>query len=243
MKITCIGRYGPYPRAGGSCSCYLLQHEGKNIVIDMGCGSLTRLLGLLRVSQIDALILSHLHADHMGDVLTLRYALDASKKMGEREQPLRVYLPDSPKTESDIISAHGMMDTFTITDGLSIDICGVDVSFALMPHPVPSYAMAFRANGKKLVYSGDTKENEWLAPFASAADILIMEAAFLSRDKTPGAPHVNAVEAGHIASDAGVKRMLVTHLFPEYNENDILNEVRESYPSAELIEELKTYEV
>ncbi len=243
MKLTCIGRYGPYPRAGASCSCYLLQYNGNNIVIDMGCGSLTKLLGLLRVADIDALVLSHLHADHMGDVLTLRYALDASKKMGQRQMPLPVYLPGQPEIESGLICKHGMIDAHIISDGLSANICGIDVMFSLMPHAVPSYAMKFCADGKTFVYSGDTKENDKLAPFAAGADLLLMEAAFLSRDKTPGAPHVDAIEAGRIALDGQVKRMLVTHIFPEYNENDILNEVRESFPSAELIEESKMYEV
>jgi ribonuclease BN (tRNA processing enzyme) len=112
-----------------------------------------------------------------------------------------------------------------------------------MPHAVPSFAMKFCTDGKTFVYSGDTKENDKLAPFASGADLLLMEAAYLSRDKTPGAPHVDAVEAGRMALDGQVKRMLVTHIFPEYNEYDILNEVRESFPSAELIEEMNTYEV
>jgi ribonuclease BN (tRNA processing enzyme) len=218
-------------------------HNGKNIVIDMGCGSLTKLLGLIRPADLDALVLSHLHADHMGDVLTLRYALDASKKMGQRMAPLPVYLPAEPETESGLISRHGMMDAHLIEDGMNANICGIDVRFSLMPHPVPSYAMRFEAEGKAFVYSGDTRENDKLAPFASGADLLVMEAAFLSRDKVPGAPHVNAVEAGTIALDAQVKRMLVTHIFPEYNENDILNEVRESFPSAELIEEMQSYEV
>ncbi len=243
MKLTCIGRYGPYPRAGASCSCYLLTHNGKNIVIDMGCGSLTRLMGLLRPADIDALVLSHLHADHMGDVLTLRYALDASKKMGQRTAPLPVYLPALPEIESGLIRAHGMINAQTIEDGMHTTICGLDVRFSLMPHPVPSYAMRFEADGKAFVFSGDTRETDRLAPFAHGADLLLMEAAFLSRDKVPGAPHVDAVEAGAIALDARVKRMLVTHIFPEYNENDIIDEVKNSFPSAELIEELQTYEV
>lgn len=243
MKLTCIGRYGPYPRAGGSTSSYLLSHNGKNIVIDMGCGSLTRLLTLMRPADIDALVLSHLHADHMGDVLTLRYALDASKKMGQRTAPLPVYLPAQPETESGLIRSHGMISAQTLEDGMTTHICGMDVRFSLMPHPVPSFAMRFEADGKAFVFSGDTRETDKLAPFANGADLLLMEAAFLSRDKVPGAPHVDAVEAGAIAMDAQVKRMLVTHIFPEYNENDIIAEVKKSFPSAELIEELQTYEV
>ncbi len=223
MKLTCIGRYGPYPRAGAGCSCYLLSHGGKNIVIDLGCGTLSKLLGLIGTADIDVLVLSHLHADHMGDVLTLRYALDASKKMGRRVSPLPVYLPAEPQAEYGLICSHGMMDAHIIEDGMTAGICGLDVRFALMPHAVPSYAMRFEADGRAFVYSGDTRENDRLAPFADKADLMLMEAAFLSRDKTPGAPHVDAEEAGAIARDAGAKRLLITHLFPEYHETDILD--------------------
>ena len=96
MKLFCIGKYGPYPKAGESCSCYVLTHGGRNIVIDLGCGALSKLLNVLPSRDIDALVLSHLHADHMGDALTLRYALEVDKKLGRRTEPLPVYLPAEP---------------------------------------------------------------------------------------------------------------------------------------------------
>ncbi len=243
MKLTCVGRYGPFPKADGSCSCYVLSHGGKNVVLDMGCGSLTKLLGWLPVGTIDAVVLSHLHADHMGDVLTLRYALGAAKKLGWRSQPLPVYMPAEPQAEAALIGESDMVEPHPITDGLRVEICGMDARFALMPHAVPSYAMAFRAEGKLFVYSGDTKDNPDLAPFASGADLFLMEAALLTRDKTEAALHVSARDAGRIANEAHVKRMLVTHLFPEYDPSEVLREVREQYPASELIEENQSYEV
>lgn len=243
MKLRCIGRYGPYPRAGGACTCYLLCCGGKNIVIDLGCGALTRLLGILRADQIDALILSHLHADHMGDALTLRYALEVAKKMERRQEPLPVYLPDTPAAEAGLLASHGMIDAHFVSDGESCDICGVQARFALMPHAVSSYAVSLETQGKRLVYSGDTRDGGTLVPFARGADLLLMEAALLSLHKTPGAQHVSAAEAGRIGASAGVKRLLVTHIFPEYDENDILAEVREGFPGAELARELQTVEI
>ncbi len=243
MKLTCIGKYGPYPKAGGSCSCYLLSHNGKNIVIDMGCGSLSRLQQILPIWQIDALILSHLHADHMSDALALRYALDAGKKMGHLTEPLPVYLPAEPMAEAGLLATHGMMAAHFIANGMRLRLFDLEVVFALMPHPVPSYAMSFEADGKKFVYSGDTKDSTHLVTLASGADLMVMEAALLAKDKTPVSPHVDAKDAGRIACSAGVKRLLATHLFPEYSEEDVMREVHESYPAAEMIEEFKVYEV
>lgn len=243
MKLTCIGKYGPFPKAGESCSCYLLSHGGKNVVLDLGCGALSKLLLKLHVRDIDAVVLSHLHADHMGDTLTLRYALGAAKKLGWRDTPLPVYMPAEPAAEAALVSAHDMVDARVITDGMKTAICGMDVSFARMPHAVPSYAMAFRAQGRKFVYSGDAQDNETLAGFARDADLLLMEAALLSKDKTPGALHVSAKDAGRIGRDAQAKRMLITHIFPEYDPEELLREARECYPAAEVIEENRSYEV
>lgn len=243
MKLTCIGKYGPYPKAGESCSCYLLTHNGKNIVIDMGCGALSHLQQILPIWEIDALVLSHLHADHMGDALILRYALDVDKKLGRRTEPLPVYLPAEPAAEAGLLTVHGMMAAHFLSDGMRIRLFDLDVEFALMPHPVPSYAMSFEAGGKRFVYSGDTKDNTHLITFAAGADLLLMEAALLSKDKSAQAPHVDAKDSGRIAQAADVKRLLATHLFPEYSAEDVLREVRESYPSAEMIEERKVYEV
>ena len=243
MKLTCIGKYGPYPKAGCACSCYMINYQGKNIIADLGCGTLTKVLRRIGAEDIDALVLSHLHADHMGDVLTLRYALGAAKKLGKRGKPLPVYMPAEPAAEAGLIAAHEMIAPRYITDGMSERICGLDVRFARMPHAVPSFAMAFAAEGKKLVYSGDTQDNEALAGFAKDADFFVMEAAFLSRDKPADAPHVSAAESGRIARDANARRMLLTHIFPEYDENELLAEARQQYPLAEMIEENRTYEV
>jgi ribonuclease BN (tRNA processing enzyme) len=243
LKLVCIGKYGPFPKAGEGCSGYLLSHEGQNAVLDMGCGTLSKLLLKLRVQDIDAVVLSHLHADHMGDVLTLRYALEVAKKLGWRSAPLRVYLPAEPTAEAEMITSHPLIDARIITDGMRANICGMNVRFALMPHSVPSYAMAFEAGGRKFVYSGDTRDNENIIKFAENADLLLMEAALLSKDMTPAAQHISARDAGRIARDAGVKRLLITHIFPEYDPDDLLREARECFHAAEVIEENQSYEV
>jgi ribonuclease BN (tRNA processing enzyme) len=243
MKLTCIGKYGPFPKAGESCSCYLLSHGGQNVVIDMGCGSLSKLLGHIRVQHIGAVALSHLHSDHMGDALTLRYALEVARRLGWRSEPLPVYLPAEPEAEFTMLSSHPMIDAHIITDGMQTAICGMDVAFKRMPHAVPSFAMAFEAGGKKLVYSGDTKDNDDLAVFAKDADLFLMDAAFLSKDKGPASQHVSAKEAGRIGMGANAKSMLITHMFPEYDPDEVLREAQELYPAAEVIQENQSYEV
>lgn len=243
MELTCIGRYGPYPKPGGACTCYLLTHAGKNIVLDMGCGALPKLLGVIEPEQIDALFLSHLHSDHISDALTLRYALEVCRKYGIKETPLPVFLPDSPQAEAGILASHPMIDAHFLSDGMACDICGLSARFALMPHAVPSFAISLEAQGRRLVYSGDTRDGERLIPFAKHADLLLMEAAVLSMHKISGVQHVSAAQAGQIAAAANVRKMIVTHIFPKYNENDIISEVRAGFADAQLAQELCTVEV
>ena len=243
MKLSCFGKYGPYPKAGESTSCYLLEHEGKNIIIELGCGALSKVLRKLAIADIDAVFLSHLHADHMGDMLTLRYALKTAEVAGEIDGQLPVYMPAKPQPEADMLSSSPLMDTRFIEDGMSTELFGMKISFAFMPHPYPSYAMKFEADGRTFVYSGDTKENERLVPFAKDADLFLMEAALLEKDVHGGSAHLSAVEAGRIGKQSGAKRMLVTHLFPKYDKQDVLDEVWRNYKQARFIEENETYEV
>ena len=243
MKLTCFGKYGPYPKAGSSTSCYLLEHGGKRILIELGCGALSKVLLKLEAADIDALFISHLHTDHMGDALTLRYLLKTAKVAGEIDSPLPVFMPAKPEAEAGLLSKDPMMDVNFIEDGMSIKLFGMDISFAFMPHPYPSYAIKFEADGKTFVYSGDTKENENLTPFAKDADFFLMEAALLEKDTNSKSAHLSAVEAGKIGMQANAKRMLITHIFPKYNPQDVIAEVRQNYKKAELIEENTTYEV
>lgn len=243
ITLTCFGKYGPYPKANCACSSYMLTYRGRHVIIDLGCGSLTRVFSVIKAQEIDAVVLSHLHADHMGDMLTLRYALDAAKKLGRLTKPVPVYMPAEPEAEAKLIASNKNIEVHYINDGGLARICGMDVSFALMPHAVKSFAVSFCAEGRKFVYSGDTGRRERLADFARGADLFLIEAAFLSADKPENAVHVTAAEAAEIGKAAGAKKLLLTHVFPEYDENELVKEAAEYYPGASIIEELVSYEV
>jgi ribonuclease BN (tRNA processing enzyme) len=86
MKLTVLGNNGPYPAPGGACSGYLLQCAGRNIVIDLGSGALANLMKALGSApgSVDAVFLTHLHADHMSDIAVLRYALESAGRGGRQ---------------------------------------------------------------------------------------------------------------------------------------------------------------
>ena len=96
MELTVLGRYGPYPRAGGACSGYLVRAEGTTLLVDCGAGVLSRLFSVCALCQIDAILLSHLHYDHCADLSVLRYALEQQGARGSVALPVPVYAPDAP---------------------------------------------------------------------------------------------------------------------------------------------------
>lgn len=245
MKLTVLGCYGPYPAAGGACSGYLLEAGPAALLLDCGSGVLSRLQQIISIGELDAVLLSHLHSDHMADTLILRYALQLLHARGEVDNvPLRLLLPKEPETEYKQLCSQGVFEAFGIEDGMKAGMDGLDIVFHEMTHPVKSFAMEIRHGGKKLVYSGDTNFNPKLAPLCEDADVLLVDAGLLAKDKTgPQAPHLSAREAGEIAAAASVKRLLLTHLYPGYAMSSVLREAQKAYPNAELVKEMTAYEI
>ena len=100
MKLTVLGRYGPFPAPGGACSGYLLESGGVTLVMDLGSGALGNLLRRVPGLGLTAVLLSHLHSDHMSDMLVLRYALQQLSARGQPvPMPLTVVSPDEPEAE------------------------------------------------------------------------------------------------------------------------------------------------
>jgi ribonuclease BN (tRNA processing enzyme) len=245
MKLTVLGKYGPYAKANGACSSYLLQVKGKNILIDCGNGALSRLQKYIALDQIDGIFLSHLHFDHVSDLFILRYALEGLRARGTKLQlPILLYMPDSPQPVADLIKKTDVFNPVTITEDTAAEFEGIKVAFCEMTHPVKSFAMRFTACGKTFVYSGDTNMNGNIIPFANNADLLLMEAGLLSKDKKDNtAPHVSVKEAGEIGRKAGVSRLLATHMYPLYSEEEVLAELLEQYANAKIVQENTIYDI
>lgn len=97
MKLTVLGKYGPYPRAGGATSGYLLAEGRTNLLVECGSGILSRLQQCIPLGEISGIVLSHLHSDHIADMFILRYALQILQQRGRRKTfPSRCLRPPSP---------------------------------------------------------------------------------------------------------------------------------------------------
>lgn len=228
MRLTILGNNGPYPAPGGACSGYLLESDSGNTVIllDCGTGVLARLSEHTSLDRLDAVVLSHLHYDHMSDMLPMHYAL----QFHPRKRPLNVYAPAQPASVRALL-AGDFIDVWPMREVL---IGEMKLSFCPVRHPVETYAISAECDGARFVYTGDSNTDFALELFCDGADLLLADAGLSSEDHTEDKPHLSAALCGQLARDTGAKRLILTHFNPKYDPNALCAEAREYYPSAEI---------
>jgi ribonuclease BN (tRNA processing enzyme) len=242
MKLTILGNNGPYPAAGGACSGYLLEEGHTKILLDCGNGVLSNLFRFTKFEELDAIILSHLHSDHTSDMMVLKYAVDIKIKRGLIDKAVIVYAPNQPVEEFNRLDIKGVFDLKTINEDLNLSIGDLKLRFGEMKHPYKSFGVSIENGKKRFVFSGDTAWTEKIISLSKDADLIMLDSGLLSKDKTnENVPHLTAMECGEVAKQSGAKKLLLTHFWPDYDLNDILNEARSIYENAELAELLKTY--
>ncbi|NSW90541.1 MAG: MBL fold metallo-hydrolase [Firmicutes bacterium] len=244
MKLTVLGNYGPFPAAGGACSGYLVQEGENNILIDCGSGVLSNLQKAIRIEDIDAVILTHLHNDHMSDMLILQYAVDLKNKRENMNKIITVYAPSDPLDIYNRLDIENIFDLNPITKDMVLNFGNLRFTFAEMKHPVKNFAISIENKGKRFVYSGDTAWCDSILDFSKNADLLMLDAGLLSEDKKDeNVAHLTAKECGIIAKIAGVKHLLLTHLWPGYKPEDLLDEAKENFRNVKLTTPFEEYEL
>ncbi|WP_026893704.1 MBL fold metallo-hydrolase [Clostridiisalibacter paucivorans] len=243
MKITVLGNNGPYPGTDKACSGYLLESENDTkILIDCGNGVLSRLFKFIDIKKIDAIILSHLHMDHIGDMFVFKYAIGINKSKGKFQGSIPVYTPKDDQYIVNNMNYNGAFDIRDIDEEKVLNINELKVTFKRTKHPVETYSIKVDNGEKIFVYSSDTSYFTELIDFVKNVDLFLCEAGVLSRDKTDDIPHLTPSEAGMIAAKAGVKRLILTHFWPEYKLEDIMKEATDNYDSIlELSKDMQTY--
>lgn len=239
MKLTIIGKYGPFPPKDGACSCYLLEFLDKKIVLDMGTGSFSKLMHFVDVFDIDAVFLSHLHFDHMSDIPVFGYAVNALNKRLKQNKKIKLYTPKDPTNIFKLFSPEAF-DIETIKDGMSVKLGKANISFSKMTHPLPSYAIKVDDNENIFVYSGDTSLNDKIGGFIKGASVALLDANFKHKDKPENAPHLTITEAALIAKEANVKKLILTHQSAFNSSKEVLNEAIKVFLKSHTAEEMQS---
>lgn len=232
MKLTILGLNGPFPGADGAGSGYLLTSaDGQtNVLMDCGPGVLGRLNARLALEQLDAVVLSHLHFDHMSDLMSMGYQLDILAARKVRDRNLMVVALSQPEQVAGLFS-RARIDW---REPEEMDIGSLHFEFLPAVHPVPGVSVRVSEGDKRLVYTGDTNLHPGLDAFCQGADLLLSDAGLLDRAWSEQAPHLSSLKCGQLAVRAGAKALVLTHLMPYVPQEELLREAQMVFPSAQL---------
>ena len=236
VRLTVVGCSGSYPGPDSPASCYLLEaeHEGRTsrILFDLGNGALGQLHRYVDPLTIDAVFLSHLHADHCLDMCGY-YVMRKYHPTGPQPR-IPVWgpgdTPDRLARAYDLPTDPGMTEEFDFFahEG-RVTIGPFEVESARVLHPVDAFALKVTIGGRSIVYSGDTGPCPELTELAAGADLLLCEASFRDGVDNPPDLHLTGSECGTVATEAGVGRLLLTHIPPWHDPQIALTEARSTW--------------
>lgn len=216
MRLTVLGCAGSFPGPDSPCSAYLVEADGFGLLIDFGTGSLSALQRYADLYGIDAILLSHLHGDHMFDAC----AYVVVRRYGPGAPYPRIPLYGPSGAAQRLSGAYGSPEEGPLDDVYEFHTLRPG-AFAIGPfqvtvdrvnHPVETFGFRVEHAGRVLAYSADTGMCDALHRLASGANIFLCEASYQDGAQNPPALHLTGREAGQVATEAGVDRLLLTHL-------------------------------
>ena len=249
MRLTVLGKSPSWQDAGGACSGYLIQEGDTSVVVDCGNGVFGKLREHIDYVDVDAVVLSHLHADHFLDLVPYSYALTYAP----RQQPVPVDrwpgtdCPACPVLHAPpgardmfrrVVGAWGNEDLIENAFELreydpkeQIEIGPIRISFQSVPHFTETFAMSISSsNGSgRIVYGADSRPTDALEEFARDADLMLVEATLPRPERTGMRGHLTAEEAGGHARSAGAKRLLLVHISDELDADAARDQAAEAF--------------
>ncbi|QZY53732.1 MBL fold metallo-hydrolase [Crassaminicella profunda] len=243
MKITTIGYWGAYPEVNEATSGYLLQSDDMNILIDCGSGVLSNMQNHIDLLELDAVILSHYHADHMADIYSLQYAIRILMDLKKREKPLYIYGYKKDK-KFETLNYHHYTVACPIDENSAIKFGNLTCTFRENVHADPCFSIRVEKEDKAFVYTADTGWSDELIKFSHKADLLICEASLYNENYGIVSGHLTAGEAGKIAKMAEVRHLVLSHL-PHFGEHEqLLKQAKENFNGKiELAQTSKTWDL
>jgi ribonuclease BN (tRNA processing enzyme) len=209
VKVTVLGCAGSYfdEDLRLACSSYLIETAEAAILLDCGFGSFESYSNLAPEVLIDAIFVSHAHADHVAD---LEAFMDAENVW--RNQPRLVA---SPETMAFIAPNDDSLPKGTlvfVSEGPRLELSTFEAEFSRTTHKMPTHAVCISTGGRRVVYCADTGPT-WEVPSRFVgADLAIVECTLENRDPSSSLFHLDAQEAGSLARELQAKRTLITHI-------------------------------
>ena len=244
MKLIILGSGTSVPHPQRASPSIALFIDDQFLLMDIGPGTLRQLaIAGLTFQDIDYVCISHFHPDHTADLIHFLFATRYPPILRTRKS----FTIIAPETFNQFLTLlkRPYGNWLELPDGLmkieELNIGNKDKkefdTFTIVSAPVnhTPHSLGFRiedGSGKIIVYSGDTGYCEEIVDLARDADLLILESSFPDGQGIEG--HLTPSQAGDIATRSGVKRLLLTHFYPECLKSDIEPQCRKTY-QGELI--------
>jgi ribonuclease BN (tRNA processing enzyme) len=234
VRITVLGKSPAWQDADGACSGYLVEGGGQTVLLDCGPGVFAKLRRHVDYVDVDAVVISHLHADHILDLIPfasgLRYAprqqpvpVDGHPGTDRPARPRLFAPPDALAAFSGMCAATGMtadhievaFDVTIYDPADTIAIGGLTARFEPVPHFIPTNAVELAEAGARFTFSADCAPNDALCAFAAGTDLLLIEATLPRPERDGQRGHLTPSEAGEHGARANAKRVVLTHFSDE----------------------------
>jgi ribonuclease BN (tRNA processing enzyme) len=242
------------PDAGGAHSGYLITHAGFTLLLDCGSGVFAKLRAYADPAAVDAVLISHLHADHMLDVLPFSFAL-ATGMLADTPRKPALWAPAGARAAfaayAEVVGMEDQInDGFAVSEYYSdsrLELGPLTVAFCAVPHFIPAWACDIRSDdGTRITFGGDCGPNDAIVELAQGTDLLMLEATEGVGPHLGNPPrgHLTAPEAGELARRAAAQRLLLTHYSDQLDAEALRNAAAAAYGGeVEMATERASYAV
>ncbi len=229
MRVTVIGYWGGFPKAGEATSGYLFETNGFHLLVDCGSAVLSKLQETISIDHLDAVVLSHYHHDHVADIGPLQYACYVTSIINNKKKTLPIYGHNLNNEAFQKLTYKDATLGIAYKENTKLEVGPFSISFLPTIHPAPCFAMKITDNESTVIYTADSSYQDAFIPFSSNADLLIAECSLYSHQDGRSAGHMNSREVGNIAQNARVKQLLLTHL-PHFGDHkELVKQAKEIY--------------
>jgi ribonuclease BN (tRNA processing enzyme) len=252
VRITVLGKSPAWQDAGGACSGYLVEGDNRCLLLDCGNGVFGKLRAARSFTDVCAVVISHLHADHFADLIPYAYALSYSHQARAAGARPALYAPPGARETfrritgawhaEELIEQAFDVSEYDASDELVLD--PLHVRFHEVPHFIHTHAVQVRDGSRSFTYGADCRPNDAIVAFARETDLLMLEATLEQPDEGGARGHLTPAEAGEHARRAGARRLVLTHMSADHDASLALAEAERAFGGpVELAREGAVYDV
>jgi ribonuclease BN (tRNA processing enzyme) len=248
VHLRVLGKSPAWQDAGGACSGYLFEDDSSCLLVDCGSGVFGKLRSACDYADVDAVVITHLHGDHILDLVPfasgLTYAprhqpvpVDGWPGTDDPPRPRLIAPPGARATFRNLCTAAGMRERhienafqlFEYDPGEAVQVGELTIRFCPVPHFMPTNAVEVAAAGARVTYSADSSPSDELCAFAQATDLLLIEATLPRPEREGPRGHLTPGEAGEHGRRAGARRLVLTHISDELDHDWARREAERSF--------------